>query len=144
MRPPYAEKRFLSTGRPELDGTAGFLYSAHDIKNRIMLAIKLQRVGKKKQPSFRVVVSEKHRDPWGTHVEAVGHVDPLAEPKKVTLDEERIRYWLSKGAQPTATVHNLLVDAKIIEGKKRKAHPARRRNAEEPVAPEKKPEASAA
>ena len=81
-----------------------------------MLAIKFSRVGKKGQPSFRVVVTEKSRDPWGKNVEIVGHIDRRA--KKQSLNAERIAYWISKGAQPTDSVWNMLVDAKIVEGKK--------------------------
>lgn len=88
-----------------------------------MLAIKLSRVGKKKQPSFRLVVVEKTKDPWGTTVENVGFYNPRTEPRTVNLEAERIKYWLSKGAQPTATVWNLLVDAKVVAGEKRKANP---------------------
>lgn len=88
-----------------------------------MLSIRLSRVGKTKKPSYRLIVTEKTRDPWGKHLEILGNVDPLMTPKKVTLEVDRIKYWLSKGAQPSATVHNLFVDEKIIDAKKVKAHP---------------------
>lgn len=96
-----------------------------------MLSIRLSRVGKTKRPSFRILVADKRRDPWGKHLEILGHVDPLAKPKKVTLEVERIKYWLSKGAQPTPTVRNLLIDEKVIEGKKVKAHPTHQAEAAE-------------
>lgn len=83
-----------------------------------MLAIKLSRIGKKKQPSYRLIVVEKHKDPWGDYLERVGIYNPRTKPKTIEFDAERIKYWIGKGAQPTATVHNLLVDAKIIEGEK--------------------------
>lgn len=88
-----------------------------------MLAIKLSRVGKKKQPSFRLIVVEKSKDPWGTSVENVGFYNPRTEPREVRLEAERIKYWISKGAQPTATVWNMLIDAGIVKGEKRKANP---------------------
>lgn len=96
-----------------------------------MLTIRLSRVGKKKQPSYRLIVSEKGRDPWGTHLEILGQYDPLAKPKKIAFNADRIKYWMSKGAQLSATVNNLLIDQKIIEGTKRKAHPTHKKVAEE-------------
>lgn len=111
-----------------------------------MLAIKLSRVGKKKQPSYRVIVTEKSRDPWGKHNEIIGFYNPLANPKVIDFKAERVKYWISKGAQPTDTVHNLLVNAGIIEGEKRKAHPTHKMSAEElaKIEEAKKAEAEAA
>ncbi len=88
-----------------------------------MLSIRLSRVGKKKMPTYRLIVTEKTRDPWGTYLEALGTLDPLAKPKKIDFDVERIKHWMSKGAQPSATVRNLLIDMKVLEGDKVKAHP---------------------
>ena len=96
-----------------------------------MLAIKLARIGKKKTPSYRVVVTEKGRDPWGRNNEIVGFYDPLATPKVITFKEDRIKHWLSLGAQPTDTVHNLLVNAGVIDAPKKKAHPTHKLSAEE-------------
>lgn len=96
-----------------------------------MLAIKLSRVGKKKQPAYRVVVTEKSRDPWGRNNEIVGFYNPLSTPKEIRFEEDRVKYWLSQGAQPTDTVHNLLVNAGLIEADKRKAHPTHKLSAEE-------------
>lgn len=82
-----------------------------------MLTIRLTRKGKKNQPFFRVVVVDKRRSSkGGRSVEDVGYVDPLK--KRKSLNKERILYWISKGAQPSDTVHNLLITEKIIEGKK--------------------------
>lgn len=78
--------------------------------------IKLRRVGKKKQPTFRLIVTEKGRDPWGDNLEIVGWKNPRT--KETVLEVERIKYWLSKGAQPTDTIRNLLIDQKIITGEK--------------------------
>ena len=83
-----------------------------------MLRIKLSRRGKKKQPFYRILVMEKSKDPWGTFLENVGTYNPRDKENKVTLVEDRIKYWISVGAQPTPTVHNLLVDAGIIKEKK--------------------------
>lgn len=86
-----------------------------------MLVIRLSRGGKKKQPTYRLVVQEKHRDPWGTSVEIVGNYNPRTSPSTLNLKEERIQHWLSVGAQPSATVHNLLVNAGLIKDKKVRA-----------------------
>ena len=83
-----------------------------------MLAIKLSRKGRKDQPFFRVLILEKTKDPWGDFLEDLGFYDPIH--KKVSLKTERIKYWLSQGAQPTPTVHNLLVSQKVIECPKMK------------------------
>ncbi|RME58936.1 30S ribosomal protein S16 [Candidatus Parcubacteria bacterium] len=81
-----------------------------------MLAIRLKRTGRRNQPSFRVVVAEKRSKATGASVEEVGHYNPVT--KEFAVKEERVRYWLSQGAQPTVTVHNLLVAHHILEGKK--------------------------
>ena|SRR3989344_7446051 len=82
-----------------------------------MLVIRLTRKGKKNQPFFRVVVIDKKRSSKGGRaVEDLGFVDPLNKRKSV--NKERAQYWISKGAQPSDTIHNLLVSEKIIEGKK--------------------------
>ncbi len=81
-----------------------------------MLTIKLSRKGKKNQPFFRVILLENHKDPWGDFLEDLGFYNPLT--KKISLKEERIKYWISQGAQPSGTVHNLLVDQGIIKAKK--------------------------
>ncbi|MCX6722954.1 MAG: 30S ribosomal protein S16 [Candidatus Staskawiczbacteria bacterium] len=82
-----------------------------------MLTIRLTRKGKKNQPFFRVVLIDKRRSTKGGRaVEDLGYVDPLK--KRRSFNKERIQYWISKGAQTSDTIHNLLVSEKIIEGKK--------------------------
>jgi small subunit ribosomal protein S16 len=82
-----------------------------------MLTIRLTRKGKKNQPFFRVVLVDKRRSSTGGRaVEDLGYVDPLK--KRRNLKKERILYWISKGAKPSATIHNLLVTEKIIDAKK--------------------------
>ena len=86
-----------------------------------MLRIRLFRVGKKNQPSFKIVVTDKRKPPRkGRFVKQVGFYNPLTKEKK--LISERVKYWLSVGAQPSATVYNLLVQEKIVEGKKIAVH----------------------
>lgn len=85
-----------------------------------MLTIRLTRVGKKKQPSYRFIVSEKARDPWGKALEILGFYNPLTNPATVKIDKERVQYWISKGAQASDTVRNLLIDQGILSGDKAK------------------------
>lgn len=93
-----------------------------------MLAIKLRRIGKKHQPSYRLTVAEKRGKPQDPGVEDLGWVNPLLDKREIKA--ERVKYWLSQGAQPTDTVHNLLVSAGIIEGKKRPVHAKPKKKAE--------------
>ncbi len=85
-----------------------------------MLTIRLTRVGKRKQPIYRLAVTEKGRDPWGKMLEIVGQYNPRMNPVKLELNADRITHWISKGAQASDTVWNLLVDAKVVTGDKRK------------------------
>lgn len=84
-----------------------------------MLILRLSRVGKKKQPTYRLVVQEKHRDPWGTSVEILGNYNPRT--KALDIKEDRIKHWLNNGAQMSPTVNNLLIDKKVISGEKVRA-----------------------
>jgi small subunit ribosomal protein S16 len=86
-----------------------------------MLMIRLQRIGKKKSPSYRFVVSEKARDTQGKALEILGRYNPVANPKIIELNEERIKHWLSKGAQTSESVNNLLINQGVIEGGKKKS-----------------------
>ena len=82
-----------------------------------MLTIRLTRKGKKNQPFFRVVLVDKRRSSTGGRsVEDLGYIDPLK--KRRSLKADRIKYWISKGAQPSPSIHNLLVTEKIIDAKK--------------------------
>ena len=77
-----------------------------------MLTIRLSRIGKKKQPAYRVVVTEKTRPRNGRFVEIVGTYDPLKKPAAIALNDERVKYWISKGAQPSDTVRSFLRNRK--------------------------------
>ena len=78
-----------------------------------MLAIRLARIGKKKTPFYRVVVLDKRRPRNGRTVEVVGIYDPLKKPALIELNAERVKYWLSCGAQPSDTVRSFLTAQKI-------------------------------
>ena len=73
-----------------------------------MLAIRLMRMGAKKRPSYRVVVTEKQSKRDGAYVENVGFYNPTREPAEVRLNMERVNYWIERGAQPTDTVRQLI------------------------------------
>jgi small subunit ribosomal protein S16 len=83
-----------------------------------MLIIRLQRVGKRNEPTFRVVLTDSKNGPKsGKFLEVLGSYDP--RDKNITkIDGEKVTEWISKGAQVSDTVHNILVNQKIIEGKK--------------------------
>lgn len=95
-----------------------------------MLTIRLTRVGKTKQPFYRFIVSEKSRDPWGNALEILGTYHPLSKPAAINLHDDRVQYWISKGAQCSDTVWNLLVDRKTVTGEKRKITRMTKRHAE--------------
>ncbi len=97
-----------------------------------MLVIRLQRVGKKNQPSYRVVLAEKTAPVKGKFIEILGNYNPRM--KTSAFKKERILYWISKGAQASPTVHNLLVSGKIIDSPKVKAWtPRKKEGGEKPA-----------
>jgi len=73
-----------------------------------LVKIRLRRMGKKKQPSYRIVVADSRSPRDGAYIEAVGFYDPMTEPSTIRIDSERALYWLGEGAQPTEQVRNLL------------------------------------
>lgn len=82
-----------------------------------MLKIRMQRIGRKNNPAFRVVVAEHTRSPKaGNFLERLGSYNP--KTKERVLDAERIKHWMSKGAQASGTMHNMLISAGIITGTK--------------------------
>ncbi len=77
--------------------------------------IRLMRVGKKKQPSYRVVIADERSPRDGRYIEIIGHYHPRQEPSGFEVDGDKVIAWLEKGAQPSAQVHRLLVGAGIWE-----------------------------
>lgn len=86
-----------------------------------MLAIRLQRIGKKKFATYRIIVSEKTKDTWGTYLEQVGTYNPHAKENQLLPVAERITFWIGKGAQPSPTLHNLFLKAGLVKGKTKKS-----------------------
>jgi small subunit ribosomal protein S16 len=90
-----------------------------------MLKIRLQRTGRKNDAHFRVVVTPHHLKGTTTKfAEIVGSYD--VKNGKMTLKEDRVKHWLSVGAQPSATVHNYLVTTKVIDAKKVRTLPKKK------------------
>ena len=79
-----------------------------------MLRIRLSRVGKRKQPHYRIVVMDQRRPRDSRYVEVVGHYNPRQNPIALDLKAERIQYWLGQGAQPTETVRSFLRRHKLV------------------------------
>lgn len=100
-----------------------------------MVKIRLARFGKKKSPTYRIVVSDAQKDTLGTYIESLGTYNPSVNPKVITINNERAKHWLSVGAQPSTTVHNLLVSEGILEASKIRAAKYKKPEAkEEPAA----------
>lgn len=70
--------------------------------------IRLTRLGKKKQPTYRVVVTDSRKPRDGRYIEQLGIYDPLQDPSLIRIDNERALYWLNTGAQPTERAQKLL------------------------------------
>ncbi len=85
-----------------------------------MLAIKLKRIGKKHQASFRIIVAERRSKLNGRNIDDLGWINP--ESKKMNVNKERVAYWIKNGAQPTNTVYNLLVKLGVMKGRKKPVH----------------------
>ena len=82
-----------------------------------MLKIRLQRIGRKNDPSFRAVLTDsKNSTKSGRFLEILGTYNPKAGEKNLLTD--RIKYWMSKGAKCSDTMHNFLIHDKVISGKK--------------------------
>ncbi|MCD6239147.1 MAG: 30S ribosomal protein S16 [Thermotoga sp.] len=80
-----------------------------------MVRIRLTRVGKKGQPSYRVVVVDSRKKRDGAYIENIGYYDPLVEPAKIKVKEDRALYWLSQGAQPSQSVRQLFTKQGIMK-----------------------------
>jgi small subunit ribosomal protein S16 len=105
-----------------------------------MLMIRLQRTGRKHEPTFRLVLTDSKNGPKsGKYLEVLGWFDSRIENKAEQIEVDRVKHWISKGAKLSDTVHNFLVSKKIIEGKKKnvlpKKSPIKKASAETPATP---------
>ncbi|MBP9771951.1 MAG: 30S ribosomal protein S16, partial [Candidatus Pacebacteria bacterium] len=100
--------------------------------------IRLQRVGRKNDPSFRVVVLEGTEGPKsGNHVDEIGFYNAVTKQK--SMNTEKAKHWLAKGAQPSDTVYNMLVTEGVIAGKKKNVLPQKTPIVKEAPVVEEKP-----
>ena len=91
----------------------------------MVVRIRLQRFGRIHAPFYRIVVADSRSPRNGKFIERVGTYDPIADHnnmKNVTLDAQRVKYWLSVGAQPSDRVHKLLAKANLVPAKPQKWH----------------------
>lgn len=79
-----------------------------------MIVIRLTRVGKKNSPAYRVVVADKRRAVKRKFIEILGNYNPTRNPKQFVIDKERALFWIERGAQPSPTIRNLMVDAGVL------------------------------
>jgi small subunit ribosomal protein S16 len=86
-----------------------------------LLRIRLRRVGKKKQPAYRLVVADSRAPRDGAFVEIIGHYNPRTEPATLEIDREKAESWLARGAQPSEAVARLLARQGIVEKAEEKA-----------------------
>jgi len=80
-----------------------------------VVKLRLRRMGAKKRPSYRIVAAESASPRDGRFIEAIGFYDPLTNPATITLKEDRVKHWLSVGAQPTETVRDIFVRHGLME-----------------------------
>ena len=73
-----------------------------------MVKIRLRRMGAKKAPFYRIIVADSRAPRDGAFIEELGYYNPLVDPAEIKVDNEKARYWLKNGAQPTDTVRGLL------------------------------------
>lgn len=76
--------------------------------------MRLTRMGDKKNPIYRIVITDSRNARDGAYVDKVGHYNPTANPAEVVIDADKAKDWLAKGVQPTATVKNLLINQGIL------------------------------
>lgn len=100
-----------------------------------MLRIRLSRVGKKKQPAYRLIVTDSRSPRDGAFLKIIGHYDPLTEPATLVVKEEEAVHWLEKGAKPSETAAKLLTRIGVMERAGRQ--PVRYEGKSVPAAPKK-------
>ena len=101
-----------------------------------MLRIRLSRVGKKKQPAYRIIVADSRSPRDGSFLKIIGHYNPLTEPTTLVVKEDEAVHWLEKGAKPSDTAAKLLTRIGVMERAGRS--PVRYQGKDVPAAPKKK------
>jgi small subunit ribosomal protein S16 len=80
-----------------------------------MVTIRLRRTGKKKQPSYRVVVADSRSPRDGKFIEIIGFYNPVRQPQELEIKADRVRHWMSVGAKPSDTVVRLLKRVNVLD-----------------------------
>lgn len=80
-----------------------------------MVTIRLRRQGKTKQPTYRIVIADKKSPRDGKFIEIIGHYNPVHQPKELVVQNDRARYWIGVGAQPSDTVARLLKQVGVLD-----------------------------
>ena len=86
--------------------------------------MRLTRLGDKKSPFYRIVVTDSRNARDGAYIDKVGHYNPIAQPAEIVVDVEKAKDWIAKGVQPTETVRSILIEKGVIE-KPAKLSPAK-------------------
>lgn len=76
--------------------------------------MRLTRMGDKKSPFYRIVITDSRNARDGAYIDKVGHYNPISQPAEVVIDEAKAKDWLAKGVQPTDTVKTLLIQQGIL------------------------------
>ena len=98
-----------------------------------MVKIRLKRMGTTKRPVYRLVVADSRSPRDGRFIELIGFYDPLPNPAVVSIDAERVQLWLRRGARPSDSARQLLVNEGILQARPFKATPKTEAAPEEPV-----------
>ena len=109
--------------------------------------IRLRRIGAKKHPFYRLVVADTRSPRDGKFIEILGTYDPMTEPVKLNIDQEKVRGWLQKGARPSDTARAFLIDQGLLpkeSAKKRPTKPPKAASSPETGAPAAQPAAATA
>ena len=108
--------------------------------------IRLRRIGAKKHPFYRLVVADTRSPRDGKFIEILGTYDPMTEPAKLNIDQEKVKAWLKKGARPSDTARAFLIDLGLLPKESAKKRPTKppKAAAKPEGAPEKAPEPVAA
>jgi len=81
----------------------------------VAVRIRLRRIGKKKQPQYRLIVADSRAPRDGRFIETIGHYNPRVEPPLIRVNEERALHWLGNGAQPSDTARSILEKAGVLQ-----------------------------
>jgi len=91
----------------------------------LSVKIRLRRIGAKKHPFYRLVVADTRSPRDGKFIEILGTFDPMTDPVKLTIDQEKIKAWLKKGARPSDTARALLIDQGLLPKESAKKRPTK-------------------